>query len=88
MTWGMAVYLLCFAASMACALLLIRSYLREQASLLLWSSICFSLLALNNLVVVVDMLVLRDMDLMPWRQVTSLAAVGVLLYAFIWRSDG
>lgn len=88
MTIEMAVYLLCLLTSLACAILLIRSYRRERASLLLWSSLCFSLLALNNLIVVIDMLVLRDSDLTPWRQATALAAVLVLLYGFIWRQEG
>ncbi len=88
MTIEMGVYLLCLVTSVACAVLLVRSYLRERARLLLWSSVCFSLLALNNLIVVIDMLVLKDIDLTPWRQASALAAVSVLLFGFIWRSEG
>ena len=88
MTIETAVYLLCLLTSVICALLLVRSHLRRPGPLLLWSAVCFSLLALNNLVVVIDMLVLKDVDLTVWRQITSLAAVGVLLYGFIWRSEG
>ena len=42
------VYLLCFLTSSICALLLGRSYARTRSRLLLWSAICFCLLALAN----------------------------------------
>jgi hypothetical protein len=78
------VYLLCFATSAACALLLARNYLRTRARLLLWSAACFLLLAANNLVVVVDMLVIPQVSFSILRIVLSLGAVGVLLFGFIW----
>jgi hypothetical protein len=81
------VYTLCLLTSVACAILLVRAYLRSGSKLLLWSAVAFSLLALNNLFVVVDMLMLREIDLTWARQATSLAAVVVLIYAFIWELD-
>ncbi len=78
------VYLLCFATSAACAVLLARSYLRSRARLLLWSAACFVLLAANNLVVVVDMLLIQEISFRILRIVLALAAVGVLLFGFIW----
>jgi hypothetical protein len=82
-----AVYLLCFATSVLCAGLLVRSYLRTRTSLLFWSALCFVLLSLNSFIVVLDMLVLRDIDLTPWRHAASLAAICVLLYGFVWRLE-
>lgn len=82
-----AVYLLCFVTSAACAGLLLRSYFAVRGEMLLWSACCFVLLALNNLIVVFDLLVISDMDLRTYRLVTALAGVGVLLYGFIWRGD-
>jgi hypothetical protein len=79
-----AVYTLCFLTGSACALLLARNYWRTGARLLLWSALCFLLLALNSLVVIVDLLVLREMDFRLLRHLLSLAAVGVLLFGFIW----
>jgi hypothetical protein len=79
-----AVYLLCFATSTACALLLARNYVRTRARLLLWSAACFLLLAANNLVVVIDMLVIPQVSFSILRIVLSLGAVGVLLFGFIW----
>lgn len=78
------VYALCFLTSAACALLLVRSYRRTRARLLLWSSLCFFFLAANNLVVIFDLLVLPDVDLRLPRLVLALAGVSVLLFGFIW----
>ena len=79
-----AVYLLCFATSSACAFLLARSYARTRARLLLWSALCFVLLAGNNLMVLVDLAVLPDVNLTVVRLGFSVAALSVLLFGFIW----
>lgn len=79
-----AVYLLCFLTSAACAWLLARNYWRTGARVLLWSALCFLLLAANNFVVILDMLVIRSVDFRIVRHLLSLAAVGVLLFGFIW----
>jgi hypothetical protein len=84
-TWFPAsVYLLCFLTSAACALLLARSYRRNGARLLFWSGLCFLLLAANNAVVILDLLVLPEADFRLVRYLLALAAVGVLLFGFIW----
>ncbi len=79
-----AVYLLCFATSSACAWLLGRAHARTGARLLLWSALCFLLLAVNNLVLVVDLLLLPGTDLRYPRALIALAAVGTLLFGFVW----
>lgn len=82
------VYLLCMATSMVCLLLLIRAYQRSGVKLLLWSALCFVGLALNNLLLFVDVVVLpTTIDLLPLRHLTALGAIGVLLYGFIWESE-
>ena len=87
MTGAALVYGLCLLTSALCAWLLWRAYGRSRAPLLAWSAACFGLLALNNLFVVLDMLVLTEVDLTLWRQGSSLAAIGVLLYGFIWEVE-
>lgn len=82
-----AVYGLCLLTSAVCAGLLVRSYFRSRQPLLMWSAACFVLLALNNLLVVLDMVVLPEVYLMPARQATALAAVAVLIYGFVWEVD-
>ena len=80
------VYLLCLATSLLCAYLLGRAYRRGRTKLLIWSALCFGLLAVNNLVLAVDVLLLPTIDLTVVRVATSLAAVAVLLYGFIWEA--
>jgi hypothetical protein len=83
-TFAAVVYILCFLTSSACAWLLGRSYMRSRARLLLWSSACFVLLAGNNLLLILDLLVFPDINLRIGRLLFSLAAVCVLLFGFIW----
>jgi hypothetical protein len=82
-----AVYLLCFLTSTACAVLLARNYFRTRARLLMWSAACFGLLALNNLVVVFDLLIFPSLDLRLFRLALALGAVLILLVGFIWDGD-
>jgi hypothetical protein len=82
------IYLLCLATSAVCAGLLIRSYRRTRVRLLLWSAACFVFLALNNLAVVTDILILpTSIDLSMLRLLASFAGVLTLLYGFIWEVD-
>lgn len=81
------VYLLCFATSTTCAYLLFRSYRVSRANLLMWTSLCFTGLAINNLAVVLDLLVFPSMNLFAVRQVASLAAVSILIFGFVWESE-
>ena len=82
-----AVYLLCAATSIACAILLLRGYLRQRTRLLLWSSLCFVLLALNNALLFIDLIIVPTaLDLSLWRSVTALSGVSVLLFGLIWES--
>ena len=79
-----AVYGLCFLTSAACALLLGRSYLKSRARLLLWSALCFTFLALNNFLVVIDLVVLpNQVDLRLFRYAFAIAGILTLLYGFI-----
>jgi hypothetical protein len=87
-TFPTVVYILCFLTSGACAWLLGRSYVRTHARLLLGSSICFVWLALNNLALVIDLVVLpSEIDLRLLRLLLALAAVCALLFAFIWHLE-
>ena len=70
------VYVCCFLTSAACAWLLGRSFARSGTRLLLWSSICFGFLALNNLAVVLDLVVFPTaIDLRLVRLALAFAAV-------------
>ncbi len=82
-----AVFLLCALTSLVCALLLWRAYRRSSSRLLLWSSLCFAGLALNNGLLVVDRIVLPNVDLSVWRQVPAVVGVAVLLFGLVWDAD-
>ena len=80
------IYFLCVGTSLTCAYLLARAYRASRTWLLIWSALCFGLLAANNLVLAVDILLLPTIDLTLVQLTTSLAAVAVLLYGFIWEA--
>jgi hypothetical protein len=84
-----AVYILCFLTSGTCAWLLGRSYQRGRTPLLLWSGVCFIFLALNNLVLVLDLVVWPspELDLRLPRLLLALAAGCSLLFGFIWKVE-
>jgi hypothetical protein len=81
-----AVYVLCALASIACAALLLRGYLASRTRLLFWSSLCFFGLALNNVLLFVDLVLIRDVDLTLARAGTALVALMVLVFGLIWES--
>lgn len=81
------VYILCLATCITCAALLGRSYRRSGAGLLFWSATCFSLLAINNLTVVVDLLLVESIDFRVPRAFFNLAAVATLMFGFIWNGE-
>jgi len=67
--------------------LLLRNYLKDRKPLLFWSTACFVGLAVNNLLLFLDLVILPDIDLLWARSLSALAAVSVLLYGFIWEAD-
>lgn len=82
-----SIYILCCVLSLACAVMLFRGYRRQPSVLLLWSGVCFGLLAMNNGILVVDLVVLPDFDMNGWllRNLLSAAAGSVLLFGLIWE---
>ena len=84
---GAVVYSLCALTSITCAALLIRGWRRTRTRLLLWSSLCFVFLALNNLLLVVDMVILPGHDLSFWRALPALVALSLLVYGLVSESQ-
>ena len=82
-----SIYLLCAATSLACAGLLLRGYLRSRARLLLWSGLCFAGLALENLLLIVDVIVFPRVDLALWRGAPAVAGLMLLLYGLVWDAE-
>ncbi len=80
------VYILCALTSSLCALLLLRQYGRTRLRLLLWSGLCFVGLALNNVLLIVDMSLLPESDLSVVRALPAVVGLGLLIYGLVWES--
>jgi len=79
------VYLLCAGTSIACAILLYRGFRQTRTRLLFWSSLCFAGLALNNVLLFVDLVIVPATDLSTLRGLVALAAIMILLLGLIWE---
>jgi hypothetical protein len=82
------IYSLCLLASVLCATLLVRGYIKTKVRLLLWSAACFVMLAINNLLLVIDLVMLpTSIDLSEERVLASIAGLLMLIYGFIWEVE-
>jgi hypothetical protein len=80
------VYLLCALVSILCAGMLLNGYRRSRTPLLFWSSLCFVGLAVNNVLLFVDLVIALDVDLSLLRSSVALVAIMALLYGLIWET--
>jgi hypothetical protein len=81
------VYVLCTVTSVFVAALLFRSYRRSRSRLLMWSTLCFIGLAINNILLVIDLIVVTDVNLHALRSGTAIAALSLLIVGLIWESN-
>lgn len=82
------IYTLCALTSLTCLILLWRSYRATGSRLLFWSAWCFLLLAVNNVLLVLDKVVFPvEVDLSLWRLGAALAAVLLLLFGLVWEEE-
>lgn len=87
------VYILCALTSIAVAALLWRGYRRSGARLLMWSSLCFVCLALNNVLLSIDKVVLPHTDYVAgvhfsiWRTLAAMFGIALLLFGLIWEPE-
>jgi hypothetical protein len=87
MSMASMVYILCAVTSIACAVLLWRGYRGSKARLLLWSCLCFVGLALNNVMLIIDLVIFSnpaELNLSVWRTLPALVGVLLLLYGLVW----
>jgi hypothetical protein len=79
------VYILCALTSLLTMILLFRAYFARKVRLLLWSGLCFAGLALNNILLFVDLIVIPDSyDLSLIRQIPAFLGLSVLVYGLIY----
>lgn len=79
------IYLLCAATSVLCAVLLYNGYRASRTRLLFWSCLCFIGLALNNVLLFLDLVVVKP-DLSLIRTTVALAAMLALCLGLVWES--
>ncbi len=82
-----AVYILCALTSLACAVMLWRGYHRSRARFLLWSSLCFVGLAVNNMLLVADLVVFPGRDLLLFRNLSGFLSLALLVFGLVWDSE-
>jgi hypothetical protein len=83
------VYILCALTSLACAVLLGRAYWRSRARILLWSTLCFAFLTVNNFLLYIDLAVYPGdvVDLSIHRNITALTGACLLVFGLIWDAE-
>lgn len=79
-----AVYILCGVTSFACAVLLLRSYIKNRLRLLLWTCLCFVGLALNNVLLFFDLVVIPGSDISVIRGLCAVGGLTLMVYGLIW----
>jgi hypothetical protein len=85
---GAMIYTLGAVASLLCAWLLLRAYVKGKYRLLLWGGLCFTGLTLCNILLVIDKVFTPpEIDLSLWRYLVTLISFGVFLYGLIFDTE-
>lgn len=79
------IFALCAVASIFVVVLLARAYIQRPSRILFWSAICFVGIALNNIVLFYDLVILPDeISYAVLRNALLAGSTGVLIYGLIW----
>ena len=81
------IYVLCAVTSTLCAVLLTRSYLGNRSRMLLWCALGFTGLAVNNILLLVDIVIAPDVDLAVARTGTAVAGMILIVAGLIWEEQ-
>ena len=81
------IYGLCTLLATVIAVMLWRQHRRSPSRMIYWTALCFSGLALSNLLLVLDKLVFPDMDLRLLRHSVSLVSIGLLLFGLVYEEE-
>ena len=86
MNFGTAVYFACALLSALCATLLLRAWARSREGLLLWSGLCFVGIALNNVLLFIDLRVMTETDLSLIRVLPAVGGIVILIFGLVWET--
>lgn len=81
------IYGLCTLLATAIAVMLWRQHRRSPTRMIYWTALCFSGLALSNLLLVMDKFVFPDLDLRLLRHSVSLLSIGLLLFGLVYEEE-
>lgn len=81
------VYMLCAVTSVVCAFLLLNSYRANRSRLLMWSGLFFGLLAVSNVLLFVDLVLVQEMDLSVLRASITAGAHLMLVIGMVSKSS-
>lgn len=84
---AVVIYALCALTCAACSFLLWRMYERARLRLLLWCSLGFAGLTVNNVLLFADKIVFLQIDLSLSRGITALFGLAALCYGLIWYGE-
>jgi hypothetical protein len=79
------IYALCAMTSLVTAAMLLRYYLARRSPLLLWSCVGFLGLAVNNVMVFVDLVLFTGVDLSVPRTVAGMIGMLALVFGLVWE---
>lgn len=82
------VYSLCFLLSVLCSFMLFRKYKKSRINLLLYTGVAFALIAINNIILFLDLVVFPDAEFNGalLRIVSGALGSTVLLFGLIWEA--
>lgn len=81
---ALTVYILSAVTSLACSLLLWRGYRANGLRLLFWSSLCFSGLALENVLLCADLAMSQERLFQALYNSVAFVSLLLLLFGLIW----
>jgi hypothetical protein len=81
------IYGLCTVLSLVIAVMLWRQHRRAPTRMIYWTALCFSGLALSNLLLVLDKMVFIQVDLQVLRHSASLISIGLLLFGLVYEDE-
>ena len=81
------IYALCAITSLLTAAMLLRYYLARRSRLLLWSCVAFLGLAVNNVMVFVDLVLFTGVDLSVPRTLAGTIGVLALSFGLVWEDQ-
>lgn len=81
-----AVYVLCAVTSLLCAVLLFKGHRDSRSRLLFWSSLCFAGLAINNALLLTDLLIGPAYDLRLLRTGIAVLSLTMLIHGLVGES--